>query len=102
MNTPDPNDRLSQALAAWRVEPPRDPNFRPGVWGRIQRRAEESWATYVRSHVLGWSLATTLAVVVAGFAGHSAGRARLETERAEMVVSYLANLDPRVIVKLER
>lgn len=101
MNAPDPNDPLSQTLAAWRLSPGRDANFRPRVWARIQQRARGSWSTYVRAHRVGWSVAATLAITVAGIAGHSAGRAKLQAERERMIVSYLGNLDPRVIVQLQ-
>lgn len=99
MTPTDPNDRLTEALASWRVTPPPDASFRPAVWQAIQRRSRETWAAFVRSHLLGWSLAAAAAVAVAGWTGHSAARARLESGREEMVVSYLGNLDPRVLAK---
>jgi hypothetical protein len=100
MHPRDPNDRLSEALASWRVNPTPDPNFRPAVWDRIHRQARETWATYVRSHFIGWSFAAALAVVAAGWTGHSFARAKIDSGREQMVVSYLGNLDPRVIAKL--
>lgn len=102
MNPSEPNDRLAEALASWRVQAPSDPNFRPAVWARVQRRAHETWAGYVRAHRLGWSVAAALAVVAAGWTGHSVARAQLDSGRERMVVSYLGNLDPRVMAKLQR
>lgn len=99
MNPTDPKDPLARDLAAWRVTPPGDPNFRPAVWQRIQRRSRETWAAYVRSHLIGWSLAAAVAVAAAGWTGHSVARAKLDSSREEMVVSYLGNLDPRVLAK---
>lgn len=100
MNSPEPNDRLAEAMASWRVQPTSDPNFRPAVWGRIQRRAQETWVGYVRARAVGWSVAAVLALAAAGWTGHAVGRAKLEHGREQMVISYLGNLDPRVMAKL--
>ena len=85
---------------AWRVRPRPDPNFRPAVWQRIQQQARATWAGYVRAHLMGWSLATGLAVVLAGWTGHTVAQARLDADRDQMVVSYLGKLDPRVLAKV--
>ena len=100
MNTSDPNDPLSRTLAAWRVTSPRDPNFRPAVWQRINQGARETWAAYVRAHRVGWTVAAGLAVVAAGWTGRTVARAQLAADRERMVVSYLGAIDPRVIAKL--
>ena len=100
MNTPEPNEPLARTLAAWRVNPPMNPNFRPAVWQMIQQRARETWASYVRAHRLSWSLVALVAVMAAGWTGRSVAQAKLDAEREEMVVSYLGNLDPRVMAKL--
>ncbi len=100
MNPSDPNPSVSRALADWRVSPPTDPHFRPAVWQRISQRAAETWTSYLRSHLLGWSVVSGLAVVAAGWTGHSLAQANLNTEREEMAVSYLGNLDPRVLAKI--
>src|SRR5688572_29745506 len=100
MNPSDPKDRFSRALADWRVTPKADPNFRPAVWQRIKQRSRETWATYVRAHLVAWSVAGAAALVVAGWTGHSFARAKIDSSRDQMVVSYLGNLDPRVMAKL--
>jgi len=100
MNSPEPNDPLSRSLAAWRVEPEADPNFRPAVWERIRQISRETWATYVRAHFAAWSVVAVVAVTAAGWAGVSASRSRLTADRDAMVVSYLVELDPRVQAKL--
>jgi hypothetical protein len=92
----DSRDPLSDALQQWRVNPPPDPYFRPGVWRRIGGRPPESWAAYIRSHLVGWSVAAAVALGVAGWTGHAAAQARLDGARDAMVVSYLVELDPRV------
>ena len=96
MKPPEADDPLSQALATWRVEPTPDASFRPAVWQRLQGSAKDSWAGYVRRHLAAWSAVAVVAVVAAGWAGASAGQARLKADRAAMVVAYLVELDPRV------
>lgn len=100
MNSPEKDDPTSCALAAWRVQPKADPNFRPAVWQRIRARAAETWANYVRAHLAAWSFAAVVVVTAAGWAGVSAGRARLADERDVMATHYLVELDPRVQAKL--
>lgn len=100
MNPSDPHPSVSQTLAEWRLSPTTDPQFRPAVWQRIQRRSGETWTGYVRAHLIGWSVAGGLAVVAAGWTGHSLAQANLNTEREQMAVSYLGNLDPRVLAKI--
>jgi len=94
MNTsPDP---LSRALQNWRVSPPADPNFRPGVWQRIGGRAGTSWPAYLRAHTAGWSLAAVLALSAAGYTGRALARAHVHADREAIVMTYLVELDPRV------
>ena len=100
MNRSDSNDPLARTLADWQVRPKTDPNFRPAVWQRIRQHSRETWANYVRAHLIGWSVTAGLAIAVAGWAGHSAAHAKLEESRDQMVVSYLGKLDPRVMAKL--
>lgn len=102
MNPPEKNDSLSPALAAWRLSPPADPNFRPAVWDRIKRRSRQTWADYLRGHLVGWSVTAGLIFVAAAWTGHSVAQAKLDARRQEMVVSYLGELDPRVMARLSR
>lgn len=94
MNTS--RDNLSEALRDWRVNPPADPHFRHRVWQRIGGRARVTWPAYLRAHTAAWSLAAVLAVTIAGFTGSSLARAKAQTYREAMVVTYLVELDPRV------
>lgn len=96
MDSPHPNDPLSENLQHWRVTPARDPGFRPAVWRRIAQRSRDTWAGYVRAHRLAWSVAAVAVVGVAGWTGHAAAQARLAAERDAMVTAYLVELDPRV------
>jgi hypothetical protein len=101
MNPSDPNDTFSRTLADWRVTPRLDPNFRPAVWQRIRQRTRDSWTGYVRAHRVSWSVVGALAVLAAGWTGRSVAQARLDAGREQMVVSYLGNLDPRVLARLD-
>ena len=76
-------------------------NFRDAVWQRIDRQDRLTWGAYLRGHLVGWSVAALLAIVGAGWSGHAMARARLDEARNAMVVSYLAELDPRVLARLQ-
>jgi hypothetical protein len=102
MNLSEKNDRLSPVLRTWKVSPPADPTFRPAVWDRIKQRSRETWSAYLRGHLVAWSMTAGLAFVTAAWAGHSVAQAKLAASRQEMVVSYLGELDPRVMARLSR
>ncbi len=95
--TPEP---LSRTLAEWRVTPPRNPQFRTGVWARISGGPRETWAGYLRTHLVSWSVAAMVAFGAASWAGRAVAQTRLDGERDAMIVSYLVELDPRVQAKL--
>lgn len=96
MNPPERPDSLSTTLQSWRVQPPRDPGFRAAVWERVAQRSRETWSGYVRTHRLAWTMAAFAVVTVAGWTGRTAARAKIDADREAMVVTYLAELDPRV------
>lgn len=100
MNSSPPNDPFSRTLAEWRVNPKPDPTFRPAVWQRIMQHSRETWAAYMRAHLVVWTVTGAAALVVAGWTGHSFAQAKIDSSREQMVVSYLGNLDPRVMAKL--
>lgn len=100
MDSPHHDEALSGALQAWRLRPQRNSQFRPAVWARIRRHSRDSWANYVRTHRVAWTVAAALVVGVAGWTGQIAARARLAAERDAMVVAYLVELDPRVQANL--
>jgi hypothetical protein len=99
MNPSESDPSLSRTLAEWRIAPEADPNFRPAVWQRIRAKTQETWTAYVRTHFVGWTVTATLAVVIAGWAGHSVAQAKLDASREKMVISYLVELDPRVMAR---
>lgn len=96
MNSLKSDDTLSRALADWRIRPPANPNFRPAVWQRLRDRTHETWSGYLRARAPTWALIAALTITASGWAGLSAGKARLAAERDAMVVAYLVELDPRV------
>ncbi|MGH7946198.1 MAG: hypothetical protein ACREH8_24325 [Opitutaceae bacterium] len=100
MHSNEPRDPLADVLQRWRVQPPRTHTFHGAVWQRIDRLAPMNWSSYIRGHLLGWSVTAMLALMVAGWGGHEMAQARLDAERNAMVISYLSGLDPRVLTKL--
>lgn len=96
MHTQPPDDSLSRTLAAWRVAPPTDPQFRPSVWRRIRRAENETWPAYLRAHLAPCVVAAVLLAGAAGWAGRAAALARLQADREAMVTTYLIDLDPRL------
>lgn len=100
MKSSHQNEPRPPSLEEWRLNPPGDPEFRPAVWRRIQKRARETWTAYVRAHLVGWAVAGVMLTAGAGWTGHTFAQARLEAAREKMVVAYLAELDPRVLAKL--
>ncbi len=101
MNAPDPLDPLSRTLATWRVDPPARPDFRPAVWQRLKRSSQESWAGYLRARSGLWTSIAAVAIVAATWTGRSMAQAQQEAGRERMVVSYLVELDPRVLALVQ-
>ena len=89
-------DPLSETLRCWKVAPPSDAGFRDAVWRRIGDRARESWPAHLRTHALAWVAAAAVMLGAAAYAGHATAQSRIRADREALVVSYLADLDPRV------
>jgi len=87
---------LTKLLHNWQVTPSPDPNFRHNVWERIRRSKRVTWLGYLKSHATIWFISATMAMVVAGYTGNSLARSHVRTDRENLVVTYLVNLDPRV------
>ena len=100
MDPTPPHDSLADALKQWRVHPTRDPNFRTSVSQRISQAVRQTWTGYIRGHLVEWSIAAMVALVVAGWSGQAMAQSKLDASRDAMVVSYLSGLDPRIITKL--
>lgn len=98
MNPSKSDDPLSVTLADWRVAPPRDPQFRAAVWGRIEgKRGAPTWSVYLRAHAALVAGALAVAVVAGSLLGRGEARARVEAERTAMVNDYVQSLDARAM-----
>ncbi len=96
MNHQDP---LSKELALWRIEPPRDPAFRPAVWSRVRARGfETGLLQYIRQHVMLSACALAFSLSVGLYAGHLGASARSERDRLVLADTYLASIDSMLIV----
>ncbi len=95
-SSPSNPDPLSAILREWEVSAASDPQFRPAVWARLQKPPAVSWWDYARRHALPLGLAACVTLLASGWAGHTAGRIRMDAAREAMVVHYLVELDPRV------
>jgi hypothetical protein len=96
MNTSDPKESLSRALADWRVAPSRDPGFRAEVQARIQaERHAPGWAGYVRAHGALIAAALMLAVGLGAWSGRAQAQQRDAAARAALVADYVHGLDAR-------
>ena len=89
----------SPDLSAWRVEPPRDPEFRQRVWARISgaRGARETFGTYLRAHAPAVLAALALAILAGAWSGRVEGKSRAARERAAVVTAYVRDLDARAM-----
>lgn len=98
MKPPEDNETLSRALDGWRVEPQRNPQFRPAVWARIEAaRVGMSWPGYVRTHLALAAGLMAVALVGGGWIGREQARSRAETDRAVIAENYVRALDARTM-----
>ena len=96
MTHPDDESLLSRALAEWRVEPPRDPQFRAKVWSQIEAEPRDpSWPEYVRGRALWVAGAMVLAATVGALTGSSRARSQANADRTALAAEYVHALDPR-------
>lgn len=97
-----PDDPLSRVLQCWHLRPDPSPNFRTGVWQRIEatRRSEsDSWSAYLRNHFGGWMLAAVVFTTGSGWVGFTAAKTANEISRQKMVATYVASIDARAHVR---
>lgn len=99
MNSPEPSDTFARLLQAWRLQTPRNPDFRAAVWRRVeQARQPLSWPRYVRAHGATVGAAFAVAIAVGALTGREQARARVAAERNELATSYVKALDARSMV----
>ena len=94
-----PSDqKLSQMLAEWRLEPKASAGFRPGVWARIGRaRGDAAWAGFARARAVPFAVLLAVALGVGAWTGREQARGRVAVERAEMLQTYVSRLDARAM-----
>jgi hypothetical protein len=89
-------DSISSTLASWRVEPPRNPEFRREVWARVGAASGMMpWRVFARHHLAAVSGALALAMAVGALSGHERARRRAEVESARLATAYVQGLDAR-------
>jgi len=98
MNSPDANDPLKPLLADWRLIPPRDPQFRAGVWSRIATaQSPATWPGFARSHPAAIAGVFAAAAVVGAVTGREQARARVEADSSRLATAYVQQLDARTM-----
>jgi hypothetical protein len=92
-------DSLSKELALWRIEPPRNPAFRPAVWSRLKAGSlETGLLQYMRQHVMLSACALAFSVSLGMYAGHLGASARSQRDRLVLADTYLASIDSMLVV----
>lgn len=100
MNTPQEDGSLSRLLAAWRLAPRKNPQFRTGVWSRLAAaRAALPWPTYLRLHAAALAGALAVALVIGGWVGCEQAKARVAADRDAIAKEYVQALDARAMVR---
>lgn len=96
MNPVESPDPLSRALAAWRLRPEANPDFRANVWARIARESRPpTWAGYLRANGALVAGALALAVLFGAWTGREQARERAARAKAALVAEYVHGLDAR-------
>ncbi len=91
------NDSLTTLLAAWRVTPSPDPQFRARVRARIETGRPSSWPGFARAHPTALAASLGLALVLGGWFGREQARARGEAESGRLATAYVKALDARTM-----
>lgn len=98
MESPKRNEELARTLAAWRLAPRRNPEFRAAVRARIDALpAATSWRGYARVHAAALAGALAVALVAGALAGREQARSRVAADRAEIAQAYVQALDARAM-----
>jgi len=93
--TPDP---LDSTLAAWRVQPTPEPQFRVQVWSRIAAASQSvNWTRFARAHPALVSGALGAALVVGAWTGREQARSHAATESSRLAAAYVQSLDARTM-----
>lgn len=94
MSAPKSGD--SPALSHWRVDPPRNPQFRAEVWARIDAAARPStWAKFARAHPGLVTSALAAAILLGAWRGRTEAREQTAADRYAIAGDYVHALDAR-------
>jgi hypothetical protein len=97
---PQDEGSLARLLQAWHVAPPKDPQFRPGVWARIEAaRAALPWPAYVRLHAAALAGVLAVALVAGAWIGRAEARSRVAADRDTIAREYVQALDARAMTR---
>jgi len=97
----NPNTNLSQTLRFWRVQPPANPEFRSGVWQRIEARERRHQGLGITRARLGTlTLAAAVTLLASGWTGHHLAEKRQRSEREALALQYVVNMDARARAEL--
>lgn len=98
MESAPSSDPLLRTLAAWRVAPTRNPQFRAAVWARLERgSAAPPWVVFARQHVVAVGGALVLAVTLGAVTGHGRARSRVAADSERLAAAYVQGLDARAM-----
>jgi hypothetical protein len=98
MNMQQEDEKLARVLADWRVAPTVDPQFRPGVWARIERaRREVAFGEFLRAHAVPCAALLVVSLGLGAWTGHDRAKTRVAAERATLVANYVQGLDARAM-----
>eukprot|EP01034_Spumella_vulgaris_P003595 gene3595-4621_t len=93
------DEKLGRVLADWRVAPTANPEFRPGVWARIERaRREVAFGEFLRTHAVPCAALLVVALGVGAWTGQDWAKTRVAAERAALVANYVQGLDARAML----
>lgn len=97
MNSSESDKSLSRVLAGWRLQPRRDPQFRPSVQARIMTGTgtDRDNAGLFRLQSIWLAGALAVAVMVGAWGGREEARRRTELDRTAMAAAYVRGLDAR-------
>lgn len=85
---------LSTLLSDWQVSPASEPQFRQGVWDRIeQRKRESAWPGYLRAHAAAAASFALIAVIAGGVTGYAQARDQARDHREVMANAYVESID---------
>ncbi len=95
------NEHLSEVLAAWRVAPSRDSQFRARVRERLGKPVSVHWIHYLRDHLAPCVMAASLMLGVGAWLGHVQAEREVKKDQEIMTAAYLASLDARYQATLQ-